>query len=473
MKLLTLFFLLFLLISCGGGNSNSDQILVTSQNVAPQPLFNDVPIKLDDAISIYGQICSDPSFQFLIPVKINADDFVDFIAHFWCDSDNPTVIDNNPTEDALVAYLSDGLGGYFIDNQNVFGIEMPKLGGASRKYSRGDINNDEKDDFAFAMNWEDGRAAFDRESNATNYTEPTILLSNAAGYEIIRIGKPDWGHSVRVKDNLVFFAGHSAQTFQLNGFEWIDISEQFPELSFASFLIYDDFIINSVRKNDQQGLELIKNNEIISSLMTREVFKVNFESWNNKGTGNYSEIGVYNFDGENYFHGMTTEMCRQDNLIIATINASKLKEGEIIEGGYYSETDTIPIVMFKFYAIEDAALVKKDIEIIGEEIEHNFNFFDCVDVNEDGQKDIVAQVFSQQWTEQDNNLGIPEVYIRNGNSYSNFNTSTWPTLTVDIDSQGYLYDVDSSGSHDLVMFPLKVNNSGAIEIYLSNRSITD
>ena len=46
--------------SCGGGNSNSDQIIVPPQNVAPQPLFNDVPIKLDDAISIYGQACPDP-----------------------------------------------------------------------------------------------------------------------------------------------------------------------------------------------------------------------------------------------------------------------------------------------------------------------------------------------------------------------------------------------------------------------------
>ena len=118
-------------------------------------------------------------------------------------------------------------------------------------------------------------------------------------------------------------------------------------------------------------------------------------------------------------------------------------------------------------------MVKKDIEIIGEEIEHNFNFFDCVDVNEDGQKDLVAQVFSQQWTEQDNNLGIPEVYIRNGDVFSNLDTTTWPPFTVDIDSQGYLYDVDSNGTHDLVMFPLKVNTSGAIEIYLSNRSLTD
>ena len=61
MKLLSLFLSIFLLVNCGGGNSNSDQILVTPQNAAPQPLFNDVPIKLDDAISIYGQACPDPS----------------------------------------------------------------------------------------------------------------------------------------------------------------------------------------------------------------------------------------------------------------------------------------------------------------------------------------------------------------------------------------------------------------------------
>ena len=466
-------FFLLMLSSCGGGNSSSDQILTPPQNIAPQPLFNETPIELDAAIIYYGHACPDPSFQFLIPVKINDDNFIDFIAHFWCDSDNPASLDDQPTEDALVVYLSDSFGGYSVNNQSVFRENAPKLGGASRKYSRGDMNEDGKDDFAFAMNWEDGRAAFDQQSTVTNYTQPSILLSNDYGYEIIRLGEADWGHSVRIKDNRAFFAGHNAQTYELNGSEWLDISEQFPDLSFASFLIYDDYIINSVRKNDEQGLELIKNNKIVSSLMTQEVFKVNYESWNNKGTGNYSELGVYNFDGDNYFHGMTTEMCRQDDLIIATINASKLQSGEILEGGFYSETETIPIVMFASYKIENEVLVKKDIEIIGEEIEHNFNFFDCVDVNKDGKKDIVAQVFSQQWTEQDNNLGVPEVYIRNGDSFSNLDTSSWPTFSIDIDSQGYLYDIDSNGSHDLVMFPLKVNTSGTVEIYLSNRSISE
>ena len=63
--------------------------------------------------------------------------------------------------------------------------------------------------------------------------------------------------------------------------------------------------------------------------MIEESFKVNFESWNNAGSNNFSELGVYNIQGENYFHGMISEMCKKDDIIVATINASKLISGEI------------------------------------------------------------------------------------------------------------------------------------------------
>ena len=463
-----------LIINCGGGGgSSSDSLPAPAQVITPQPLFKESSIKLIDAVSYYSSACNQPSYQFLIPTKINDDTYIDFIAHFWCDSSTPTEFDDLPVEDALVAYLSDGYGGYNIDNLDVFGSVSAKLGGASRKYSRGDLNGDGKDDFAFAMNWEDGRAAYDYDSMVANYAQPSILMSHESGYKIERIGKPDWGHSVQIKGTKVLFGGHSSQAFELIDSTWVDISEQFTDLSFASFLVFDDYIINSVRRNGLQGLELLEKNIVISSLMIEESFKVNFESWNNRGTGNYDELGVYNIRGENYFHGMTTEMCRQDDLIIATINASKLKSGEIIEGGYYSETETDPVVLFAFYQIENKALVEKQIEIIGEEINHNFNFFDCIDVNNDNKSDIVAQVFSQPWNDQDNNQGVPEVYINSDGSYFNLDTSTWPVYSVNDGSQGYLSDVDSNGTFDLVMFPLKANISGEVEIFLSNKNITN
>ena len=465
-------FLLLALSSCGGSSPSKIEVL-SAEIIAPQALFNEIPIKLIDGVSYYSHACNDPSFQFLLPMNINDDEYVDFIAHFWCDSSTPAQFDDQPTQDALVAYVSSGNGSYAIDNIGVFGSVQAKLGGASRKYSRGDINDDGKDDFAFAMNWEDGRASFDNAAMITNYARPSILMSNESGYEIIRIGKPDWGHSVQIKENKIFFGGHHSQAFEFYNSKWIEISEQYPDLSFASFLLYDNYIINSVRKNGLQGLELLENGVVISSIMLEESFKVNFESWNDNGTGNYSPQGIYNIRGKNYFGGMTSEMCRQDNTIIATINASKLISGEIIENGFYSETETVPVTIFAFYEIVNKTLVEKSTQITGEEIDHTFNFFDCEDVNYDNKKDIVAQVFSQQWNTQENNKGVPEIYINNGNSYVNLDTTAFPTYSINDDSQGYMYDVDKNGTIDLVMFPLKANVSAEIEIYISNRSITD
>ena len=474
MKHFNKIFSLLLLLSCGGGGSSSPEAVIPpTQNIPPQPLFKESPIRLIDAASYYSQACNNPSFQFLIPTKINDDGFIDFIAHFWCDSITPAEFDDQPVKDALVAYISDGFGGYTIDNIEAFGSINAQLGGASRKYSRGDLNGDGKDDFAFAMNWEDGRASYDYNSMIANYARPSILMSGESGYTIERLGNADWGHSVQIKDSKALFGGHSSQAFELIDSKWVDISDQYADLSFASFLVYDDFIINSVRRDGLQGLELLENNQVISSLMIEESFKVNFEGWNNQGTGKYDPLGVYEIRGENYFHGMTTEMCRQDDQIIATINASKLKSGEIIEGGFYSETDTDPVVIFAFYEIKNKELVEKQIEVIGEEINHNFNFFDCIDVNGDQMSDIVAQVFSQPWDDQDDNEGVPEVYINTGNGYMNIDTSSWPTYSINDGSQGYLFDVDSSGTFDLVMFPLKMNISGDVEIFLSNRHVAN
>tara|TARA_Y100000768_G_scaffold342332_1_gene287333 strand:- start:773 stop:2203 length:1431 start_codon:yes stop_codon:yes gene_type:complete len=464
---------LILLSGCGGGISSPISIDNSNQTLESIPLFNSDPITLIDAASYYSKACNNPSFQFLIPTKINEDAYIDFIAHYWCDSLTPAEYDVAPTSDALVAYVSDNFGEYKIDNINIFGEINPRLGGASRKYARGDINEDGKDDFAFAINWEDGRASFDYKSMISNYAKPAILLSNESGYEIVKLGTNDWGHSVQIKDSKVFFAGHSSQVFELIDSYWINISDSYSNLSFASFLIFDDFIVNSVRKEFSQGLELIKNNEVISSIMTEESFRVNFESWNNSGSNNYSELGVYNIRGENYFDGMISEMCRKDNMIVATINASKLSSGDILEGGFYTESETVPVVIFSFYDIYNDSLRELDINIINEEINHNFNFFDCIDANNDQQKDIIAQVFSEQWNDQDNNKGVPEIYINDNGSYFNLDTSNWPIYSYADDSQGYLFDVDNNTTLDLIVFPLKINTSGNIEIYTTNKNITD
>ena len=167
------------------------------------PQFKEDPIILTD-LGLYPAVCNsgysspDTGFQFVIPVNINNDEWQDFIVHQWCDIDRDMSgeVIQGPTPDVLSVQLSNGDGTYRDGNQEVFGELAPSLGGASRKYDTGDLNGDGRVDFAFAMNWEDGRSGSPWEYSRAS---PAVILSkNEAEYEVVKIGTPDWGHAVAI-----------------------------------------------------------------------------------------------------------------------------------------------------------------------------------------------------------------------------------------------------------------------------------
>ena len=52
-------FSLLLVISCGGGGASSPEAVIPpAQNIPPQPLFKESPIRLIDAASYYSQACN-------------------------------------------------------------------------------------------------------------------------------------------------------------------------------------------------------------------------------------------------------------------------------------------------------------------------------------------------------------------------------------------------------------------------------
>ena len=170
------------------------------------PQFKEDPIILTD-LGLYPAVCNsgysspDTGFQFVIPVNINNDEWQDFIVHQWCDIDRDMSgeVIQGPTPDVLSVQLSNGDGTYRDGNQEVFGELVPSLGGASRKYDTGDFNGDGRLDFAFAMNWEDGRSGSPWEYSRAS---PAVILSkNEAEYEVVKIGTPDWGHAVAIVEH--------------------------------------------------------------------------------------------------------------------------------------------------------------------------------------------------------------------------------------------------------------------------------
>jgi hypothetical protein len=173
-----------LLVSCGGSTSTPE----SSQSLIRKTLTIQSPA------AYYDYACAAPSIQFVLPVILNDDSYQDFIIHYWCSAGAfwGEYLDT-ATPDALVALVSDGSGGYDVGNEDVFSQSFIGLGGASRKVVRRDINGDGFDDFAFAMNWEDGRLAAIADTNAA---VQSLLISEAQHkYKVVRVGDPNWGHA--------------------------------------------------------------------------------------------------------------------------------------------------------------------------------------------------------------------------------------------------------------------------------------
>ncbi len=474
------------LFGCGGGGTSPSvglEPIGPPPTPPPTPLFNTEPIVLNDPQTYYNNACGSPTTSSVIPVDINGDNYDDFVIHYWCDQEEFGNSVRGETKNIIVAFTSDGSGGYDVDNYNVFGESYPSLGGASRKFKVFDINGDGKDDIAYAMNNEDGRSAYTWEDQLSNGTQPTVLLSTETGFTIERMGEQDWGHAVSITETGdVIFAGfnYGTQAFRLQGEQWIDVTSEYPSVSPSSHLIKNGTIANAERRSDSFGFYLTKIIEDewqrFAEYMFTKDFDVYWESWNNSGTGNYDPYPVTTLYGKKYFGAMFDTMCEFDGMLIAKLNAATLKDGsEPIEGGYYQQTDTYPVNMLMFFALVDEEIVLQDSPITDENINVNYNDWTCNDINNDYSNDIVTSVFSEPWVDtREYRGGVPIVYLNNGSgSLTSVDVSEWPTYSQEVSTAGFLHDIDNNGTSDLIIHALSTDQVRAdIEIYTTNEDIS-
>ena len=246
----------------------SDGVLSDSQplsiTVSDTLAFEDTSLVFNVPVDALQSACPGDGVQqqFVLPVDLNGDSLIDFISHYWCQRTAFAVADTNPTPDLLVAYVSNSDGSYNAANETVFGDANAKLGGASRKVDSGDLNSDGKPDFAFALNREDLRSVADVSTIAE---QPALLLSNAEGYEVVRLGVVDWGHAVRIIDGSVIFAGFNladTQVFTFANGTFTDVSaDNYSRHDAGAFDIFDNFIVQGTDKTidgkSYVGLELM------------------------------------------------------------------------------------------------------------------------------------------------------------------------------------------------------------------------
>ncbi|NCW86152.1 MAG: VCBS repeat-containing protein, partial [Oxalobacteraceae bacterium] len=464
-----------------------------------------VLVRIPDSVDYYKSLCSTAIIQFVIPVRLNQDNTSDFIVHYWCPpAGGSGSVLTTPTPDALVALVSQSDGSYKVENERVFGERLYKLGGASRKHVSGDINGDGRTDFAFAMNWEDGRLAKDPNTNATQLS--VLLSTGEFGYRVVRLGKPNWNHAVEIVRNETsvdvvtagFICCESVQAFRFQAGAFSDVSAEYVtnNASWASaFRAINDQRTGIARQivgvtnrqipgangNGLQeiGIQFLERARtgwsVLSEFWQRVDFLVKWISWQRtEGTNT-----VISIDGRQYFGGSYDEFCVMPSLrpggprlLLAKLGVAKDKFGrQLVAGGSYDEYEAKPVNMFVFYEIEEGQRIKQiSSPIVNEEIESNFNFFDCgKDVNNDDLPDLVVYAFTRPgFGERVAERGKPTIYLNDGNGkLVRADLSGWPGHSAGNELQSIMTDVNGDGVIDLVLYgSASDSGGGVIEIYL-------
>ena len=419
----------------------------------------------------------EPNVQFVLPTKLNSDDQVDFIVHYWCSAEEYGESKREPTPDTLVAWASNGLGGYDVVNYEVFGQSYPEIGSATRKVSVKDINNDGIPDFAFATNMEDGRAqgsANNQEDALSNGAYPALLLSSSDyTYTVHTVGEIDWGHAVDFAPNGdAVFAGYlwtaQQQAYQLQGDTFVDVSNNYPSVKGNSFRFGKELLVNTNRQvSGNHSIELFYGLELLDVWEREPLFEVDVDN---------QLYPVTDINGRKAIGGTVPEICVMDyqgtETFVMSVLSSQLISGEDLQVDFfYTNGEFENALRIEFFQVENDQLVKIDDPVDVELDTADFNFLLCNDINGDGLDDLQIQKHSNRFDHDRDTGGIPDVLLQSSNGMHYVDTSEWPQYSSkNMSTWGMLVDTNNDGYSDLMLWEEAVN-LGDIEIYIGNKDL--
>jgi hypothetical protein len=354
----------------------------------------------------YDKLCGrDVNAQLVVPVDLNRDRRLDLIVALWCFQPTFNQIIDTPVKHTIIALIQSHDGTFLDATREVFGSELPDIGGIASAYTTNDFNNDGYTDVVFAVNREDGRGGTGSMDNFKS--RPMSLISNGDGtYRLVPLGDPLWGMTISTRitsssDREVIISGyHGTNT----GFKWINGNwREVPGFSTwvdnPLFLKANSNVAIQKGRREELGIDLftlangawVKASAFSFSGTTTWIDQV---SW----TGATGKVPVINIGGEDYITPGFSGFCELQSGNTTKIAA--FMAGTIIIGGYkggmiYENEGADPIYKYRpankilLFLIEGSSLSKDSIELdLSEDGTVAFWGMQCDDLNGDGLNDI-------------------------------------------------------------------------------------
>ena len=452
---------------------------------------------------------SDGAISGLIPINLNNDNHTDFVVSYWCRP--PSVIGaTGAVPNATVAFVSTENGEYYIDNIGVFGQDEVVHSGSIGVAKTGDINGDGRQDLALLLINEDGRTTLGDDGITNNSGLPTVYLSGPTGvFTSYTMGVPLWGGGLQIQGDTVHFAGSMSntnqagkQSFKFNGVEFDEVSNDFPYLPTYGFeFLTEDHIVavNSGEYVDADGYtyaEALEYKRIAgewvetSRLQISKNYLVDYLTWAElaSGTNQSQKREVTVIDGVEMIGGHPTgfevmNISGEQHIAIlfaGYTDATPNSDGVYVEGENATHYVTIELVQ-----VTDTGLVHSDVQLNG------FNNFkttapmDVLDVDGDGNDDLVYRLMTSPNGIDTDTTGVAEVYLSNPDART-LSLMDPVTLGVEYDPAGGVYDVwhdriiskmqdfNNDGLVDVMFYDTTRDyNSGPVQIYYANKTIAE
>jgi hypothetical protein len=420
----------------------------------------------------YDQLCGrDVNAQLVVPVDLNGDRRLDLIVALWCFQPTFNQIIDTPVKHTIIALVQNHDGTFLDATREVFGSEMPDIGGIASAYTTNDFNNDGYPDVVFAVNREDGRGGTGSMDNFKS--RQMSLMSNGNGtYRLVPLGDPLWGMTISTRitpsgDREVIISGyHGTNT----GFKWINGNwREVPGFSTwvdnPLFLKANSNVAIQKGRREELGIDLftlsngawVKASTFSFSGTTTWIDQV---SW----TGATGKVPVINIGGEDYITPGFSGFCelRSGN----TTKVAAFMAGTMIIGGYkggmiYENEGADPIYKYKpvnkilLFAIEGSSLSKDSIELdLSEDGTVAFWGMQCDDLNGDGLNDIhVTSARGWRPFKPDGPIPSPIVFFSHpAGGFKRARNGVFPRIP---DGAAALFsDVNGDNVTDLIYWPL-------------------